>query len=209
MASLTTTSTSDAASLVNAFFANQLDAETENRQIEEFRAKGEVVIHSEISFFVYKHDLKQSQISRMAGVNQAYVSKFLRGEFFDLSENGKTLIYKWFLRFSKSPSVYLQAHNIVLTTSSDKLNSNANSQATTVGVSARSLGNIAHSADSKNGILFDTNNSLATGQAYAASFANGNSVTSIFQDTAGPNAKRTRFSFKPEHLVVRFLGGLF
>lgn len=71
-----------------------------------FISKGEVVIHSEISFFVYKHDLKQSQIARMAGVNQAYVSKFLRGEFFDLSENGKTLIYKWYLRFLKNPNVY-------------------------------------------------------------------------------------------------------
>lgn len=65
-----------------------------------------MAIHSEISFFVYKHDLKQSQIARMAGVNQAYVSKFLRGEFFDLSENGKTLIYKWYLRFLKHPAIY-------------------------------------------------------------------------------------------------------
>lgn len=40
------------------------------------------------------------------GVNQAYVSKFLRGEFFDLSENGKTLIYKWFLRFTKNPNIF-------------------------------------------------------------------------------------------------------
>ena len=30
-------------------------------------SKGEVAIHNEISFFVYKHDLKQSQIARMAG----------------------------------------------------------------------------------------------------------------------------------------------
>lgn len=70
-----------------------------------------MVIHSEISFFVYKHDLKQSQIARMAGVNQAYVSKFLRGEFFDLSENGKTLIYKWYLRFLKNPNVYRKKIN--------------------------------------------------------------------------------------------------
>lgn len=37
------------------------------------------------------------------GVNQAYVSKFLRGDFSDLSENGKTLIYKWYLKFTKNP----------------------------------------------------------------------------------------------------------
>ncbi len=40
------------------------------------------------------------------GVNQAYVSKFLRGEFFEMSENGKALIYKWFLRFLKNPTIY-------------------------------------------------------------------------------------------------------
>lgn len=96
----------NAINIVNAHFANVIEPEQENKEIEEFRNKGEVVIHSEISFFVYKHDLKQSQIARMAGVNQAYVSKFLRGEFFDLSENGKTLIYKWYLRFLKNPNVY-------------------------------------------------------------------------------------------------------
>ena len=74
--------------------------------IKCFIRKGEVAIHSEISFFVYKYDLKQSQISRMAGVNQAYVSKFLRGEFYDMSENGKNLIYKWYLRFLKNPDLF-------------------------------------------------------------------------------------------------------
>ncbi len=37
------------------------------------------------------------------GVNQAYVSKFLRGDFNELSENGRTLIYKWYLKFTKNP----------------------------------------------------------------------------------------------------------
>ena len=96
----------NAAAIINAHFAQLVDFEAENREMEEFRMKGEVAIHSEISFFVYKYDLKQSQIARMAGVNQAYVSKFLRGEFFDLSENGKSLIYKWYLRFLHSPAIY-------------------------------------------------------------------------------------------------------
>ncbi len=95
-----------AVSIVNAHFASQIDSDQEAKQIEEFKSKGEVVIHGEISFFVYKHDLKQSQIARMAGVNQAYVSKFLRGEFFDLSENGKSLIYKWYLRYLKNAAIF-------------------------------------------------------------------------------------------------------
>jgi predicted XRE-type DNA-binding protein len=88
-------------------------------------------IHQEITHFVHKFDLKQSQIARLAGnskknfniflykksilslflgVNQAYVSKFLRGDFSDLSENGKTLIYKWYLKYSKNPYM-LTKHN--------------------------------------------------------------------------------------------------
>ena len=33
--------------------------------------------------------------------NQVCVSKFLRGDFSDLSVNGKILIYKWYLKYSK------------------------------------------------------------------------------------------------------------
>ena len=75
-------------------------------------------IHNEISVFVYRYDLKQSQIARMAGerarprwqshaarflsaVNQAYVSKFLRGDLFDLSENGRMAICRWYIRYKK------------------------------------------------------------------------------------------------------------
>jgi predicted XRE-type DNA-binding protein len=164
--------------LVNQYFATHCDLEMESRQIEEFRAKGEVLIHSEISFFVYKHDLKQSQISRMAGVNQAYISKFLRGEFFDLSENGKSLIYKWFLRFSKMPQIYLQSHNIVLTTSSsDKLLQNSSTLSPPVLISKNK--NIQN-----NNFVNENNN-------------NNSSITA--QNTA---TKRTRFSFKSDHLVI-------
>jgi predicted XRE-type DNA-binding protein len=99
-------STNAAFMIVHNHFLKVNDPDTENKEIDDFKSKGEVAIHSEISFFVYKHDLKQSQISRMAGVNQAYVSKFLRGEFFELSENGKTLIYKWYLRFLKNPTIF-------------------------------------------------------------------------------------------------------
>ena len=179
----TSGSNSDPSSIVNAYFASQIDPEVENRQIEEFRAKGEVLIHSEISFFVYKHDLKQSQISRMAGVNQAYVSKFLRGEFFDLSENGKSLIYKWYLRFSKSPLIYLQSHNIVLTSSSEKLLSTQNSSTAT---------HISSYLPSNASSLNVSNN--------ASDNTSGSRSSCVV--AANLNAKRTRFSFKSEHLVV-------
>lgn len=34
-------------------------------------------------------------------VNQAYVSKFLRGDLFDLSENGRMAICRWYIRYRK------------------------------------------------------------------------------------------------------------
>ncbi len=207
---------SDPASVVNAYFATQIDQEIENRQIEEFRSKGEVLIHSEISFFVYKHDLKQSQISRMAGVNQAYVSKFLRGEFFDLSENGKTLIYKWYLRFSKSPLIYLQAHNIVLTSSSDKLllntansgNSSMASASLLTNSNTNSNNNITHlsvgsSGENTSFLNVASSNANSAASSFINSFHHDGNGASVAASVSSLNSKRTRFSFKPEHLVVR------
>ncbi|CAF1431670.1 unnamed protein product [Rotaria sordida] len=80
---------------------NQNDIEEENRELQELLTKGDVAIHNEISVFVYRYDLKQSQIARMAAVNQAYVSKFLRGDLFDLSENGRMAICRWYIRYKK------------------------------------------------------------------------------------------------------------
>merc|ERR1712127_862830 len=149
-----------------------MEPDQETKLIEEFKLKGEVVIHSEISFFVYKHYLKQSQIARMAGVNQAYVSKFLRGEFFDLSENGKSLIYKWYLRFLKNSTIFHQAHNISV---NPNISNNTNG---------------SHQSNEKS-----LNTKFENGSNNHSSF---NNVTNVAYDTP----KRSRFSFKPEHLVI-------
>lgn len=175
--------TSAATSIVNNHFAGIMDPEQELKQIEEFKLKGEVVIHGEISFFVYKHDLKQSQIARMAGVNQAYVSKFLRGEFFDLSENGKSLIYKWYLRFLKNPQIYQQAHNLSINpnlTGATGLTALAEQKTTTT--TAASL--TSHASNLKTEL-----------SSFSGSF---NNVTNTSYDAP----RRSRFSFKSEHLLV-------
>jgi len=77
------------------------NVEEEARELQELLVKGDAAIHNEISVFVYRYDLKQSQIARMASVNQAYVSKFLRGDLFDLSENGRMAICRWYIRYRK------------------------------------------------------------------------------------------------------------
>ena len=40
-------------------------------------------------------------IVSFSAVNQAYVSKFLRGDLFDLSENGRMAICRWYIRYRK------------------------------------------------------------------------------------------------------------
>lgn len=40
-------------------------------------------------------------LSLFIAVNQAYVSKFLRGDLFDLSENGRMAICRWYIRYKK------------------------------------------------------------------------------------------------------------
>lgn len=167
--------TTAAAAIVNNHFAGLMDPEQELKQIEEFKLKGEVVIHGDISFFVYKHDLKQSQIARMAGVNQAYVSKFLRGEFFDLSENGKSLIYKWYLRFLKNPQIFGQAHNLSINT------------------------NLIGATGTSNGLadLKATNHNIKVEANYPMLINNGTSTAPSYDAP-----RRSRFSFKAEHLVI-------
>ena len=220
-------STNAAFMIVHNHFLKVNDPDTENKEIDDFKSKGEVAIHSEISFFVYKHDLKQSQISRMAGVNQAYVSKFLRGEFFELSENGKTLIYKWYLRFLKNPTIFrkqiklfiffllekikynfvvlilVQTHKISLgnntvpgmssstnstiSTNNNTTTTNTNSTTTTNNNNTTNQSSILH-----NNFINDSINRINTYSSFA------HNVTNLSLDTP----KRTRFSFKPEHLAV-------
>ena len=92
--------------IVNEYFGRLIKPEKEKKELQMYRARGDLNLQKEISLFVIKNDLKQSQIARMAGVNQAYVSKFLRGDFGDLSENSKNLIFKWYLRFLKNSSIF-------------------------------------------------------------------------------------------------------
>jgi len=131
-------STATSTQIVNAYFATMINSSDENKELEDFKKyinteinifflkyiiksnylftkrKGDAANQNEISCCVHKYDLKQSQISRMAGVNQAYVSKFLRGEFYEMSENAKILIFKWYLRFLKNPTIFLHAFNVAL-----------------------------------------------------------------------------------------------
>ncbi|CAF4528885.1 unnamed protein product [Rotaria sp. Silwood1] len=142
---------------------NQNDIEEETRELQELISKGDVAIHNEISVFVYRYDLKQSQIARMASVNQAYVSKFLRGDLFDLSENGRMAICRWYIRYKK----------IVQSMGSGP-------------PSAELLANLTSSCEPPTKVP-----RLSESQT-------NNNVSPVSFDAP----KRTRFTFRPEHLDI-------
>ncbi len=90
------------------------------------------------------------------------MSKFLRGDFNDLSENGKTLIYKWYLKFIKNPVML-------------------------------------HATSKQNG-----GHDLSTGEPLnkIIKLENNNSYSFVNMHNTPTAPKRTRFSFKLEHLTV-------
>ena len=96
--------------VINNKLSQLIDPDLENKEIDDFRAKGENVIHREIKLFIFQNEFCQRQISRMAGISQPIVCKFMRGYYLEfpniLSENSKIMIYKWYLRFLKYPSIY-------------------------------------------------------------------------------------------------------
>ncbi|CAF3432851.1 unnamed protein product [Rotaria socialis] len=142
---------------------NQNDIEDETKELQELLSKGDVAIHNEISVFVYRYDLKQSQIARMASVNQAYVSKFLRGDLFDLSENGRMAICRWYIRYRKI---------------------------------VQSMGNGAPSAE----LLANLTSSCEppTKVPRISESQTNTNVSPVSFDAP----KRTRFTFRPEHLDI-------
>lgn len=140
------------------------DAELEAKSLDDYKARGDYMNHIEISQFVHKFDLKQSQIAKMSGVNQSTISKFLRGDTSGISENARTLIYKWYLKFTKNPFVF------------GKIFSN------------NEVNDLKVECSTMNG---------------DSSSTNGTSNTTITNSVAAnTNGRRTRFSFKPEHLVI-------
>ena len=60
-----------------------IDPDLENKEIEEFRAKGEKVIHREITLFAYNNNIKQLQLVHMTGLRKEFVSLFTSGEYFE------------------------------------------------------------------------------------------------------------------------------
>ncbi len=63
---------------------------------------------TEICDLIKINGLKQTQIAEMTGVDSAYITYFLKGQYVSL--NGKAKISKWYLRYSKHPQIFQQTY---------------------------------------------------------------------------------------------------
>ncbi|XP_036364042.1 homeobox-containing protein 1-like isoform X2 [Octopus sinensis] len=84
---------------------NNPDLEIE--ELQEFMKQGMTKMYEEIKAFVNRVGLKQSQIAAMTGISQSYVSRYLRGEFTEMSERCRRAMYAWYVshrqRLARAP----------------------------------------------------------------------------------------------------------
>ena len=66
--------------------------------------RGDPACCEEIKNFVIQHNIKQQQVAVLAGMSQSYVSRYLKGDFLDMSEKSRRTMLKWYLTFRKNPA---------------------------------------------------------------------------------------------------------
>ena len=96
--------------LINIKFTDTTTLEQEKEEINEFMSKDTEVIFKEISSFVQEYNLTHQQIAEMIsnenGINISNypIRKYLARE--NISYYSKTLIFQWYLRNSKNPTIF-------------------------------------------------------------------------------------------------------
>lgn len=91
--------------------SNNNDLEVDNNEFIEFIKQGEVVCCEKIRLFATKHNIKQQQIATLAGICQSYVSRYMKGDIYDMSERSRRSIQKWFLVYRRNPASIAYAVN--------------------------------------------------------------------------------------------------
>ncbi|XP_013421018.1 homeobox-containing protein 1 [Lingula anatina] len=76
-----------------------------SEELLELLSKSEPYIHEEIKQFISRHNIKQHAVATIAGLSQAYVSRFYRGETGEMSDRSKKAIYKSYLQLKKNPAL--------------------------------------------------------------------------------------------------------
>ncbi|XP_064604850.1 homeobox-containing protein 1-like [Liolophura sinensis] len=83
----------------------QVLSEDDTEEMKEFLKKGEEAVYEEIRSFVQQQHITQMQIATGSGLSQSYVSRYLRGDYCDMSERSCKAIYNWYLVVKKKTAV--------------------------------------------------------------------------------------------------------
>lgn len=107
--------TSNLMQMANSILKNGFqDSEVDSKEFLEFISKGDAVCCEEIKAFALKHSIKQQQIATLAGICQSYVSRYMKGDIYDMSERSRHAIQKWYLVYRKNPAAIAVASNAAM-----------------------------------------------------------------------------------------------
>ncbi|XP_074642988.1 homeobox-containing protein 1-like [Tubulanus polymorphus] len=87
------------------------EEQADENEVTEFSLQGEQSCFDIVKDFVVKHSIKQHQLAYMCGLSQSYVSRYLRGDYQDISDKSKRAIYKWYLAALKHPNTLAMTVN--------------------------------------------------------------------------------------------------
>lgn len=91
-----------------------MDLPNDSEELKEFLSQGPVTCCEEIRAFVIKHNIKQQQIATLAGISQSYVSRYLKGDYYDVSERSRLAVHKWYIAYRNDPGAIGPSYNAAL-----------------------------------------------------------------------------------------------
>ncbi|XP_064626569.1 homeobox-containing protein 1-like [Lineus longissimus] len=111
----------------NGSFCYDEDTEEFQVELQNLIKKGDAQIYEDVKEFVTQNSIKQHQVATFCGLSQSYVSRYLRGEYQDISDRSKRAIYRWFLIVKKNPSALAMTTNCLFANSKLKMLQTQNS----------------------------------------------------------------------------------
>ena len=104
--------TEKARSQIDKYFSSIIDPKKELKEIENLKqVKGDEFFKDEIRDFILKHRIKWNHITKMTGLSDTVIKRFLTQKN-KTTEHSKWIIYRWYHRYSKSPQIFQQAFSI-------------------------------------------------------------------------------------------------
>lgn len=110
----------DIPNLTNGFHTPQLEEEEDTEEFKEFVMKGDISCYDEIRQFVAAFNIRQQQVAILAGVSQSYVSRYLKGDFADMSERSRRAIQRWYIKYKNDPGSITPHVNVMMMNSNNQ-----------------------------------------------------------------------------------------